>query len=99
MVLLVYCLILGACQKEDSMSSDGKLIGIDFRKCASPWCGGWFVEIGGDTLRFFETPEKTDINLNSEIVFPVSVRIEWMQYENEWKDLEDLIQVNSLFRK
>jgi hypothetical protein len=98
-VLLVFCLTLVACHKEDLVSSNGKLIGIDFRKCASPMCGGWFVEIEGDTLRFFETPDKTDLDLHSEIIFPQSVKIEWMRYEHEWKEIDDLIRVTSLFAR
>jgi hypothetical protein len=96
--LLVVWLLVGSCQKEEVTLSDGRLIGIDYRKCASPFCGGWFVEIEDDTLRFFEIPKSTDINLDSEAVFPQPVKVEWMRYENEWKDIEDLIKVNALFR-
>ncbi|MBK8503339.1 MAG: hypothetical protein IPL46_14650 [Saprospiraceae bacterium] len=98
MILLAFYLAIVACNKEDSATSNGILIGIDFRKCASPMCGGWFVEIEGDTLRFFETPEKTNFDLHSEIIFPVPVKIEWMRYENEWKEIGDLIKVHSIFR-
>lgn len=96
--LLVVLLFVGSCQKEQLTLSDAVLIGIDYRKCASPFCGGWFIEIEDDTLRFFEIPKNTDINLDSETVFPQPVNVEWMRYENEWKDIEDLIKVNALFR-
>lgn len=97
-VYLAVLLFFGSCQKEDLNSSDAVLIGIDYRKCASPFCGGWFIEIQGDTLRFFETPKETDIMLDSETEFPIPVKVEWLRYQNEWKDVEDLIKVNSLFR-
>lgn len=97
-LLLIICFIGSSCCKSDLTDNNAKLIGIDFRKCASPFCGGWFIEIEGDTLRFIETPEKTDIDLNGQLIFPIPVKVKGKKYDNEWKDVEDLIFVEELWR-
>lgn len=75
----------------NSTLDDATILGIDYRRCASPYCGGWFIEIGGDTLRFLEVPAQTDIDLYGNAIFPISVKVRWHQYENEWSDIEGLI--------
>jgi hypothetical protein len=87
-----------ACKKEKHYLN-GTLIGIDYRKCASPMCGGWFIEIGNDTLRFFEQPIKTDINLNADLKFPIPVKVIHSRYTNDWKDIKDLIFVRELWKR
>lgn len=72
---------------------DATILGVDYRRCASPYCGGWFVEIEGDTLRFLEVPAQTNINLNDDTIFPVNAKIRWRHYENEWSDIPGLILV------
>ncbi len=91
--------VLTSCEKSCMNEGDAKLIGIDFRKCASPFCGGWFIEIDGDTLRFFETPAETDIDFNGDLKFPIPVNVVWKKYENEWKDIPDLIYVEKISPK
>ncbi len=92
-------LSFSACIKE-KLYVDGKLIGIDYRKCASPMCGGWFIEIKGDTLRFLEKPEKTDIDLNGDLKFPIPVKVIYSRYDTPfWKDIKDLIYVKELWKK
>ncbi len=100
LVLFSFAVLAAACCKDAGLNTgDARLIGIDYRKCASPFCGGWFVEIDGDTLRFFETPAETDIDFNSELQFPIPVEIEWERYDNEWKDVPGLIRVEKIFKK
>lgn len=96
-LFIVGLLSLSACKKE-KLFVDGTLIGIDYRKCASPMCGGWFIEIKGDTLRFLEMPEKTDINLNGELKFPIPVKVIYRKYDNEWSQFKDLIYVKELWK-
>lgn len=57
------------------------------------------MKIEEDTLRFFQVPAKTDIDLNSELDFPIPVHVEWKKYNNEWKDIEDLIFVEELWKR
>lgn len=97
-LFMVGLLSLSACKKE-KLYVHATLIGIDYRKCASPMCGGWFMEIKGDTLRFLEIPEKTDINLNGELKFPIPVKVIYRKYDNEWSQIKDLIFVKELFKR
>lgn len=83
----------------DLSSGDAMLTGIDMRKCASPYCGGWFLEMDGETLRFLEIPSDTDIDFNSELEFPIPVEVEWTEYDNWWGDIEGLIKVEKIYRK
>lgn len=84
-------LTASTCEKTGNRCDTANIIGMDYRKCASPFCGGWYIEIEGDTLRFLEQPAKTDIEFSGEMAYPVPVKIVWRRYENEWKDVQDLI--------
>ncbi|MCB0711451.1 MAG: hypothetical protein KDD67_03885 [Ignavibacteriae bacterium] len=56
--------------------SNGTITGPDYRRCVSPCCGGWFIEIEGETWRFLELPEGSGINLNVENL-PMEVTLNW----------------------
>jgi hypothetical protein len=96
--LAVLC-FAASCKKSDLNPATAQLTGIDFRKCASPFCSGWFIEIDGETKRFLEIPNETDIDFNSELEFPIPVEVEWKEYDNWWGDIEGLIKVEKLYRK
>ena len=53
-------LFLLSCKKDQEAIcltglEEGRIIGYDFRKCAC--CGGYWIEVGKDTLRSFTLPE------------------------------------------
>ena len=101
-ILLLLLTTIGfACgdKSEDLSSGNAMLTGIDFRKCASPYCGGWFLEMDGETFRFLEVPTDTDIDFNSELEFPIPVEVECTEYDNWWGDIEGLIKVEKLYKK
>ena len=69
--------LLPACC-DDEQTGDcldhGFILGADPRDCAC--CGGWFIEIGEDTLRANNLPEAFVQTLNiSE--FPLAVHLDW----------------------
>ncbi|HRD81489.1 MAG: hypothetical protein IAE84_11555 [Saprospiraceae bacterium] len=88
-----------SCEKPKLETDSAMLTGTDARRCASPYCGGWFIEINGETKRFLEIPAQTDIDLNGELEFPIPVEVEWKRYDNWWGDIEDLIKVEKLYRE
>lgn len=92
------CLAL-SCEKQNLKTNSAMLTGTDARRCASPYCGGWFIEINGETKRFLEIPAQTDIDFNNELVFPIPVEVQWKRYDNWWGDVEDLIKVEKLYRE
>jgi len=65
---------LVSCQKEDPYLSEGTITGPDFRECAC--CGGWFIDIGGETYRFQELPCSCSLDLMNE-EFPLDVFLDW----------------------
>ena len=98
-ILILAAAAVSCCKNDDHDDLDqGTIIGIDYRECVSPYCGGWFIEIGSDTLRFFEVPDKTDINFNSILDFPIPVRVSWHKYTGEWAEVEDLIKVEEIWK-
>jgi hypothetical protein len=101
LLLLITLIVLAvpACRKERQYTN-GMIIGIDYRKCASPMCSGWFLEVKNDTLRFLEIPEKTDINFNNgDLKFPIPVKVIYTRYTNDWKDIKDLIFVKEIWKR
>lgn len=55
-----------------STANDGIITGRDARRCMC--CGGWFVDIQGQTYRFMTLPKDADIELET---YPVSVTLDW----------------------
>jgi len=73
LIFLIFMMLL-ACKKESGYQDTGTVIGFDYRKCMC--CGGYFIEINKDTLRFDLMPENQIINFDS-IGFPVEVYLDW----------------------
>ena len=71
-----FILLLGiACSmEEDSYKSSGKITGVDVRECSC--CGGYYIEIEGNTYRFYNVPENSNLKLENP-VFPVYVDLDW----------------------
>lgn len=69
-------LIMNSCTEESSLAL-GYVTGPDQRDCLC--CGGYFIDIKGETYRFFnhELPSGS-INFDSiDAHFPVKVRVRW----------------------
>ena len=64
---------------ENECMDDATIIGSDYRECMC--CGGWFIEIGEDTLRFDSLPEGSKIVIK-DYELPLAVRVEWDAREN-----------------
>ena len=71
--LLLITLLTG-CKKDPCYQDSGTILGHDYRKCMC--CGGWFIEIEKDTLRFDRLPEGCTINFDS-LAFPFDVYLDW----------------------
>jgi len=61
-------------EEPEYCSDEGLLLGADPRDCAC--CGGWFIEIEGDTLRANALPEEF-INSFDYSDLPLPVLLEW----------------------
>ena len=89
MSLLVLMLLAGCSGTTESGGQDfmatGTITGPDMRRCVHPCCGGWFIEIEGKRYRFFELPEGSGINLNSEHL-PIDVELNWTAFEGALKE-------------
>ena len=79
---LLTLLLLISCEDEVSFKNSdiGSITGQDFRLCAC--CGGWFIEIEGETLRIPVLPEDTDLELNGRTDFPILVQVVWEPVED-----------------
>lgn len=100
-LLISSILLFSKCKKEKFQTDDAKIIGIDFRKCPSPACSGYWIEIKQDTLRFLDFPENSKIEeLNMDTYFPIEVTIKWKWADDEVLQIvDDLIVVEQLEKK
>ena len=79
------------CKKDNDYQDTGTVFGFDYRKCMC--CGGYFIEINKDTLRFDQMPENQIINFDS-LGFPVEVYLDW--HHKDPKCLGDEIIVDRI---
>ncbi|MBC8343337.1 MAG: hypothetical protein ISR55_05800 [Bacteroidetes bacterium] len=73
---ILYILIAVSCSKDKPVVFDGVISGPDMRK--SVCCGGWFIEVEGETFRFLAVPDDCNIDLNQES-FPLQVGVNWIK--------------------
>ena len=93
---LMMLILTAACSlfKQDDArecADDGVIIGQDFRRCAC--CGGYFIEIEGDTLRSLTLPQSFTERLDLK-TFPIPVELDWN--EPEMRCLGDEIEVTCI---
>lgn len=84
-------LLLSGCDRDAGYMDTGTVFGMDYRKCMC--CGGWFIEIDQDTLRFDVMPEEYTLNFDS-LGYPVEVYIDW--HHKDPKCLGDEIVVERM---
>ncbi|MFT5512903.1 MAG: hypothetical protein ACI8SE_001302 [Bacteroidia bacterium] len=83
-----------SCEKDPTPTVNGIITGQDFRKCAC--CGGWFVEVGDSTFRFYEIPKTNVLNLDNETL-PLEVSIDYTQEDG--RCMPDLIVLNKIRKR
>lgn len=95
-LLLAFLLLASCCRPPmdddaDFCQEEAIIIGQDIRLCAC--CGGWFIEIGNDTLRAQVLPQEFTETLEPD-QFPVLIRLEWTPEESPC--LGDEIEVSCI---
>ena len=74
-VLGAFLLFPACCDDDNYVCSDqGIILGEDPRDCVC--CGGWFIEIGDDTLRAQTLPEAF-LQTLYPVEYPLPVRLDW----------------------
>jgi hypothetical protein len=97
--LVFVCFImlsLVACKKETGNLYEGKITGLDYRKCVSPCCGGFYIQIGDSTYRSLDIPENSQLDLSPGNL-PVNVVLEWQKVPNSCGG--DLITISYIRKK
>lgn len=104
----ILCLVFGilsvlsleSCQKDDNGCPDGwqnaRIIGQDFRRCAC--CGGWFIDLGQDTVRSFILPDDFKIEAVPPDL-PIEVCLTYVPETGPCQDFDQLIVVEKIRRK
>ncbi|MGB0931085.1 MAG: hypothetical protein ACPGVB_09935 [Chitinophagales bacterium] len=89
-LLLISSSFLLTCEKE-SLNDVGVITSFDSRECGC--CGGWFIEIDGETHRFFELPKNSGLDLENEAL-PIDVKLNWEKEDDSC--MGDLILVSKM---
>jgi|TARA_B110000902_G_scaffold255145_1_gene320088 hypothetical protein len=92
--LSITLLICISCKKEENYMNQAKILEPDYRMCVC--CGGWFIKIDNDTLRFYELPSDCNIDLNAETL-PIEVELNWEKDKNDC--LGDEIIIDAIRKK
>lgn len=92
-IFLVLIAFSTGCRKnQDLVPEPGIITGPDYRICTA-CCGGWFIEIGDTTLRFYELPAGSDIDLGNS-KFPLPVSVVWQRHNPQCLGDEiDILQI------
>ncbi|MCI4670359.1 MAG: hypothetical protein MRZ79_19635 [Bacteroidia bacterium] len=63
-----------SCNTEAVFKDRGTIIGLDLRTCAC--CGGYFIDINGESKRFYFLPDTSSLKAE-DIIFPFEVKLKW----------------------
>lgn len=74
--------------------NQAKILEPDYSMCVC--CGGWFIKIDNETLRFYELPSDCNIDLNAETL-PIEVELNWEKDKNDC--LGDEIIIHAIRKK
>jgi len=69
-----------ACKKETTWQTEGTITRPDYGMC--PRCGGWFIEIGDATYRFYKLPKLSGVDLEKESL-PLNVILTFRKDKDE----------------
>ena len=84
LILVMMGVFVGCENEEDCPIPDcefkekvaGSILGVDPRFCAC--CGGYFIQIGDETYRFYQEPSCSDLALGvTDYAFPLEVWVDW----------------------
>jgi len=100
-VLIALALLFTHCKKDKTKLDDAELIGLDLRKCMYPYCGGFWITLNQDTLRFLNFPENSDVEEPTyETEFPIAVKIQWeLPKEEDLQKIKDLIVLKKIIKR
>lgn len=73
-IIFLAITLLSGCRKDQGYQDSGTIFGHDYRKCMC--CGGWFICMEKDTMRFLTLPEGSTIKLDDGN-YPVEVCLDW----------------------
>jgi hypothetical protein len=82
-LLAIACIgLFSFCHKDSDFQSEGKILGIDGRKCACfgekcGCCGAWLISIDEKSYLFTELPSKPKLTLDGNTPFPIQIRLDW----------------------
>jgi len=72
----VLLICVAACEDDTNpYESEGIIMGIDWRLCPAPCCGGYFIEIEGTTYLSNGIPNN-DLDITPETL-PIPVYLDW----------------------
>lgn len=77
--ILIFSIFSCSTTEVEEFSDKGVITGPDTRECAC--CGGYFIDIGNATYRFYQAPPESNVNLNNA-EFPIPVTLDWKKAEN-----------------
>ena len=99
-ILLALSILTICCEKEKEMVcaeglQEATIIGQDFRRCVC--CGGWFIDLGQDTVRTFTLPDDFKFEPNKDL--PIEVCLSYEAETGNCKDFDELIVVTQIVRR
>ncbi len=88
--VFLFWLTLSACSlKTGGEFQKATITGQDMSMCAC--CGGWFIDIGKKTYRFYKLPADSKLDLKTA-EFPLKVEVVWKKDEKGCKGDEIIIE-------
>ncbi len=89
-ILFLSAIVFSSCSMKDVKSfQKATITGPDRSMCAC--CGGWFIDIGEKTYRFYDLPESSTLDVKNAS-FPLHVELQWRKNKAGCKGDEIIVE-------
>ena len=96
-VALFITVLFSSCIEEvTTYEFEGQITGPSPLMCPTICCGGWFIDIEGESYHFLEFPANSEFSVDDTDSYPVSVKLDYETSEECWENSISIIAIEAL---
>ncbi len=90
-------ILFSNCTEEvKTYQATGEITGPNSMACPSICCGGWFIDIEGESYHFLAFPADSDLDVDDIDSYPFSVQLDYDASEECWDNSIEISAIEAL---
>ena len=83
---LIAALFSSCAEETITYEAEGQITGPNPMACPTICCGGWFIDIEGESYHFLEFPADTGFSIDDVDSYPFAVQLDYDTSEECWEN-------------